>query len=73
MGKGGLNYPNLTLPEYTWEDLKRHNIKTDRWIAVEGFIYNVTHWAKRHPGGEKIINSFAGQDATVIITVLMDY
>ena len=67
MGKGGLNHPAPTLQELSWDDIQKHSSKTDRWIVIEGYVYDVTNWAKKHPGGERIIQHFAGQDATVSI------
>jgi cytochrome b involved in lipid metabolism len=33
-------------------------------ILVDGISYNLTAWAKAHPGGEKILLKFHGKDAT---------
>ena len=49
----------------TWEEVRRHNIRTDRWVVVHQDIYNVTEFAKKHPGGSAILGHYAGQDATV--------
>ena len=38
-----------------------------KWIVIDGNIYDVTKWQKRHPGGARLISHFAGQDATVCI------
>jgi len=50
--------------EITLEELKKHNSKDDAWIAVDDIVYDVTSFAKRHPGGEKLMLFFAGQDAS---------
>jgi cytochrome b involved in lipid metabolism len=34
------------------------------WMAIGGRVYDVTRFADIHPGGEKLIQSFAGMDAT---------
>ena len=66
MGKGALNHANLHgLPEHSWEEIARHKNRGDQWIVVDGCIYDVSRWAKKHPGGEKILAGWAGQDASV--------
>jgi len=34
------------------------------WLIVSGRVYDVTDFSRLHPGGEKIIRSYAGMDAT---------
>ena len=65
MGKGMFNYANHSLQEITWDEIQRHRSKDDRWIVVDDYIYDISRWAKKHPGGEKIISNWAGQDASV--------
>ena len=67
MGKGGFNQKELQHAEYSWEEIRKHNLKSDRWIVIDGFVYNITEWAKNHPGGEKVISGYAGEDASVCI------
>lgn len=64
MGKGSF-HDHINLNTITFEEVQKHNTKQDRWIVIDGHIYNVTNFAKKHPGGEKIIHGYAGQDATV--------
>ena len=49
----------------TWDEVRRHNTRKDCWIVVNNIVYNVTNFKKNHPGGSKIIEFYAGQDATV--------
>ena len=65
MGKGGFNESDPALQEYCQEEVARHNTKKDLWIVIENVVYDVTQWAKKHPGGQKILANVAGQDATV--------
>lgn len=60
MGKGGFKDKK----EYTWEEIKKHDKKDDRWLVISGEVYNITNWSKRHPGGPRVIGHYAGQDAT---------
>ena len=67
MGKGEFNYASQVMQEFSWDDIKKHNKKDDMWIVIDGSIYDISNWAKKHPGGRKIVSSYAGQDATVRI------
>ena len=53
--------------EITWEEVKKHNTRTDRWVVIENQVYNVTNWSRKHPGGSAIMGHYAGQDATVSV------
>ena len=64
MGKGGRGVDG-TQEQYTWDDVRQHNVASDKWIVIGEDVYDVTEWAKRHPGGYRIISHYAGQDATV--------
>lgn len=46
------------------EDLKTHKKPGDLWISIQGKIYDVSDWAKDHPGGDLPLLNLAGQDAT---------
>ncbi|GAV69899.1 Cyt-b5 domain-containing protein/FA_desaturase domain-containing protein [Cephalotus follicularis] len=48
----------------TCEELKEHNTPEDLWISIQGKVYNVTDWAKEHPGGDIPLLNLAGQDVT---------
>jgi fatty acid desaturase 2 (delta-6 desaturase) len=39
-------------------------------LLIENKVYDITNWAKRHPGGGKILGHFSGEDATVGKTAL---
>lgn len=41
----------LNLPEYTYEEVDRHNTPASYWIVIDSHVYDVTHYAARHPGG----------------------
>ncbi|NWU67511.1 FADS2 desaturase, partial [Pterocles burchelli] len=69
MGKGGekgeSGEPGAQLRFYTWEEIQKHNLRTDRWLVIERKVYNVTKWANRHPGGQRVLGHYAGEDATL--------
>jgi len=49
---------------YTADQVKEHNTSTSAWIIIDGYVYDITTFAAMHPGGELLILSFAGKDAT---------
>lgn len=51
---------------YTWVEVQSHCNRNDQWLVIDRKVYNITQWAKRHPGGFRVINHYAGEDATVI-------
>ncbi|KAM4734409.1 LOW QUALITY PROTEIN: acyl-CoA Delta-4 desaturase-like [Anableps anableps] len=53
---------------YTWEEVEKHRSRNDRWLVINRKVYNITQWAKRHPGGSQVIGHYAGEDATEAFT-----
>ena len=46
-------------------ELARHTDPAESiWTAIRGRVYDLTAFAEIHPGGQKLIHSFAGLDAT---------
>ena len=52
--------------EITLEEVEKHSTPEDLWIAVEGKVYDMTQYHKKHPGatGPETIIKVAGSDAT---------
>ena len=50
---------------YTWDEVKQHDKPDDKWLVIDGKVYDITTWSKKHPGGAKVISHYAGDDATV--------
>lgn len=48
------NRPSPELPDYTWGEIGAHNRRADCWIVIDDFVYDVTRWIDRHPGGDII-------------------
>ncbi|XP_075508259.1 acyl-lipid (9-3)-desaturase-like [Primulina tabacum] len=48
----------------TSDELKTHDKRGDLWISIQGKVYDVSEWAKDHPGGELPLLNLAGLDAT---------
>nr|A0A0C5PRW9.1 RecName: Full=Fatty acid desaturase 2; AltName: Full=Acyl-CoA 6-desaturase; AltName: Full=Delta(6) fatty acid desaturase; Short=Fads2 (delta6); AltName: Full=Delta-6 fatty acid desaturase [Tachysurus fulvidraco]AJQ20793.1 fatty acyl Delta6 desaturase [Tachysurus fulvidraco] len=49
---------------YTWEEVQSHSSRNDQWLVIDRKVYNITQWAKRHPGGIRVISHCCGEDAT---------
>ncbi|XP_012518173.1 PREDICTED: fatty acid desaturase 2 [Propithecus coquereli] len=69
MGKGGNQGEGATerespMPTFSWEEIQKHNLRTDKWLVIDRKVYNITKWSSRHPGGQRVIGHYAGEDAT---------
>nr|KAG5714734.1 hypothetical protein BaRGS_000222 [Batillaria attramentaria] len=67
MGKGGQGAQESQTREvktYSWNEVKEHSSVQDKWLVIDGQVYNITSWARKHPGGNRVISHYAGQDAT---------
>lgn len=42
------------------------------WAAIDGFVYDLTDWIARHPGGPDRILALCGTDATAAFTAQHD-
>jgi acyl-lipid (8-3)-desaturase len=49
---------------YTWEQVEQHSKPEDAWVSFEGEVFDVTEWAKNHPGGSEVVEQAAGKDIT---------
>ena len=45
------------------QEIADHNSKDDCWISINGKIYDITSFVKKHPGGDVILQA-CGKDAT---------
>ena len=50
--------------EVTRQELRKHRKRQDAWMALNGAVYNVTHYMDFHPGGWDELVKGAGRDAT---------
>jgi cytochrome b involved in lipid metabolism len=46
------------------EELASHKTADDCWIGLHGNVYDLTDYAKSHPGGARVITDLAGMDGT---------
>jgi len=45
------------------EEIATHNKKEDCWLVIETYVYDITDFVSKHPGGEIILTA-CGTDAT---------
>ncbi|CAH8259670.1 unnamed protein product [Arabidopsis lyrata] len=45
-------------------ELSQHSSRHDCWLLIEGKVYDVTEFLKDHPGGDDVLLSATGKDAT---------
>ncbi|PON70801.1 Nitrate reductase NADH dependent [Parasponia andersonii] len=49
---------------YTYSEAAQHNSRQKCWIVIGGKVYDVTKFLEDHPGGDDVILSSTGKDAT---------
>lgn len=47
-------------------EVQTHNKSYDAWITLSNKVYNITPYLPYHPGGENIMKSVLGKDATIL-------
>ena len=58
--------PKITaeLKEISMSELRKHNTQDDCWVAIYGYVYDLTSFAEEHPAGASSIYNLGGQDGT---------
>ena len=51
---------------FTMEEIAVHDTKDDLWVVLHDRVFDITPFVAEHPGGESILLSYSGQDATNI-------
>ncbi|KAH0739675.1 hypothetical protein KY290_038380 [Solanum tuberosum] len=49
---------------YTLAEVSQHNSAKDCWLVISGKVYDVTKFLDDHPGGDEVLISSTGKDAT---------
>ncbi len=53
-----------SLPKYTLADVATHCTLQDLWVVIDARAYDLTQFAKAHPGGMGPLANMAGRDCT---------
>mmetsp|Transcript_8628 Transcript_8628/g.16705 ORF Transcript_8628/g.16705 Transcript_8628/m.16705 type:complete len:677 (-) Transcript_8628:128-2158(-) len=53
------------LKEISLSEVAKHNTKDDLWLAVDGYVYDLSDFLSRHPGGTAP-KTYAGKDASEV-------
>lgn len=48
----------------TLDEVSKHNSEASAWVAIRGYVYDVTKFVKFHPGGRNVLLRFAGKECT---------
>lgn len=56
--------PAFELPVISWDEVRRHDTEGDLWVVFSGHVYDLSSFAKNHPGGLEILLKGAGKDLT---------
>ncbi|KAK3021651.1 hypothetical protein RJ639_046375 [Escallonia herrerae] len=49
---------------YTLAEVSEHSDSKDCWLVISGKVYDVTKFLEDHPGGDEVLLSATGKDAT---------
>lgn len=49
---------------FTLAQVSEHNNLKDCWLIISGKVYDVTKFLEDHPGGDEVLLSATGKDAT---------
>lgn len=52
------------LPVLDWSEISRHDSADDLWVVLSGEVFDLTGWARLHPGGLDVLLRVAGRDGT---------
>lgn len=54
----------MTSNVYTINEVACHDNIDDLWTVMNGKVYDLTKFAKEHPGGQEVLEEVAGKDGT---------
>ncbi|KAI9208402.1 heme peroxidase [Polychytrium aggregatum] len=54
----------LTLPEFAWEEFHKRIAMGEKWLVVEGIVYDIKMIESTHPAGIQVLYCYLGMDAT---------
>ena len=45
---------------YSLDEVKKHNKRRDLWMAIRGFVYDLSYF-EQHPGGDDVLVMYSGR------------
>jgi cytochrome b involved in lipid metabolism len=52
----------IKLETFSWDEVKKHATPDDLWVVFGGYVYDVSSFARNHPGGLKVLLNGVGRD-----------
>ena len=52
------------LKEFSKEEVAKHNSLPSIWTIFNGYVYDITEYVDKHPGGKRILEQIYGRDMT---------
>ena len=59
-----IEYNTSTAQQLTIEELRKHCVPGNYYVAIRGKVYDVSEFLDRHPGGRDVLKLAAGRDCT---------
>ncbi|ORE12085.1 Inositolphosphorylceramide-B hydroxylase [Rhizopus microsporus var. microsporus] len=53
---------------FTQQEVAKHNSSKSLWVVFNDRVYDITEFAKDHPGGDDFLLQFAGKDITEVMS-----
>lgn len=60
--------PTQTTSSLTLAEVSKRNTQSECWVVIDGGVYDLTDWIRKHPGGAGSISSLCGSDGTAQFT-----
>lgn len=51
---------------HTMQEISEANNNSKCWVVIHGYVYDLTNWINKHPGGPNKILQICGTDATTV-------
>lgn len=49
---------------FTYEEIAKHNNRSDLYMVIDGKVYDITTFQDEHPGGEEVLLDEGAKDGT---------